>query len=144
MSLFLAPLPQHREGQGGLIGIIRRRLRSGSSSWSSIDIELDVEAETAHFLDQHVEAFRNAGLEGVVALDDRLIDLGPADHVIRLHRQHFLQRVGGAIGLQRPHLHFAEALAAELRLAAQRLLGDEAVRPDRARVDLVVDQDGEA
>src|SRR3546814_7312678 len=29
---------------------------------------------------------------------------------------------------------------AELRLAAQRLLGDEAVGADRARVDLVVDQ----
>jgi hypothetical protein len=61
-------------------------------------------------------------------------------HVVRLHRQHFLQRVGGAVGLERPHFHFAEALAAELRLAAQRLLGDQAVRADRARVDLVVDQ----
>src|SRR6185312_656368 len=39
---------------------------------------------------------------------------------------------------ERPHLHFAEALAAELRLAAQRLLGDEAVGADRPRVDLVV------
>src|SRR5262249_46926048 len=42
--------------------------------------------------------------------------------------------------LERPDLHFAEALAAELRLAAERLLRDERVRPDRARVDLVVDQ----
>ena len=103
-------------------------------------VEFDAEAEAAHFLDEHVEALGNAGLERVVALDDRFIDLGPADHVVRLHRQHFLQRVGGAVGLQRPHLHLAEALAAELRLAAQRLLGDQAVRPDRARVDLVVDQ----
>src|SRR3546814_4280371 len=45
-----------------------------------------------------------------------------------------------AIGLKRPDLHFAEALAAELCLAAQRLLGDEAVRSDRPGVDLVVHQ----
>ena len=45
-----------------------------------------------------------------------------------------------AVGLERPHFHFAEPLAAELRLAAERLLGDERVRSDRPRVDLVVDQ----
>src|SRR6202035_5593763 len=38
------------------------------------------------------------------------------------------------------HLHFAEPLAAELRLAAQRLLGDQAVGADGAGVDLVVHQ----
>ena len=37
----------------------------------------------------------------------------------------------------RPDFHFAEALAAVLRLAAQRLLRDERVRPDRAGVNLV-------
>ena len=58
----------------------------------------------------------------------------------RLDGEELLQRVGGAVGLHRPHFHLAEALAAELRLAAERLLGDERVRPDRARVDLVVDQ----
>ena len=46
--------------------------------------------------------------------------------------------VYGAICLERPHLHLAEALAAELGLAAQRLLRHERVRPRRARVDLVV------
>ena len=70
--------------------------------------------------------------------DDRLVHLGTAGDVVRLHGQHFLQRVGGAVGLERPHFHFAEALAAELRLAAQRLLGDERVRTDRTGVDLVV------
>src|SRR5947209_165374 len=90
-------------------------------------VQLDVEAEAAHFLDEHVEALRNAGLERVVALDDRLVHLGPADDVVRLHRQHFLKGVGSAVSLQCPHLHFAEALTAELRLTAQRLLGDEAV-----------------
>src|SRR5690606_10670980 len=87
--------------------------------------EFDVETQRTHFLHEHVEALRDAGLEGVVALDDRLVDLGPADHVVGLHGEHFLQRVGGAVGLQRPDLHLAEALAAELRLAAERLLGDQ-------------------
>src|SRR5207244_13364970 len=45
-----------------------------------------------------------------------------------------------AVRLERPDLHLAEALAAELGLAAQRLLRDERVRPRRARVDLVVDE----
>ena len=103
-------------------------------------VELDVEAERAHLLDQNVETLRDAGLEGVVAADDRFVDLGAAGNVVRLHGQHFLQGVGGAIGFKRPHLHFAEALSAELRLAAQRLLGDQAVRSDRTGVDLVVHQ----
>ena len=51
-----------------------------------------------------------------------------------------MQGVGRAVGLQRPDLHFAEALSAVLRLAAQRLLGHEAVRTDRTGVDLVRDQ----
>jgi hypothetical protein len=54
--------------------------------------------------------------------------------------QHFLQRVRGAVGLECPHFHLAEALAAELRLATQRLLRDERVRTGRTRVHLVVDQ----
>src|SRR3546814_719231 len=36
--------------------------------------------------------------------------------------------------------HFAKTLAAELGLAAQRLLRDKAVRPDGARMDLVIDE----
>ena len=82
--------------------------------------------------------FGDARLERVVAADDRLVDLGAAGHVVGLDRQHLLQRVGRAVSLERPHLHFAETLAAELGLAAQRLLGDQAVRADRAGVDLVV------
>ena len=103
-------------------------------------VQIDIEAERAHFLDQHVEAFRNARFERVVAAHDRLVHLGTAGDVVRLHGEHFLQGVGGAVGFERPHLHFAEALAAELRLAAERLLGDQRVRADRAGVDLVVHQ----
>ena len=62
------------------------------------------------------------------------------DDVVGFDREHFLQGVGRAVRLQRPDFHFAQTLAAELRLAAQRLLRHERVRTGRARVDLVVDQ----
>ena len=129
-------LPQPRQA-----GRARRGCRYASGSTISCRwFELDVEAERAQLLHQHVEGFRDAGLEVVVAAHDRLVGLGTARDVVRLHRQHLLQGVGGAVGFQRPDLHLAEALAAELRLAAQRLLGDEAVGADRAGVDLVVHQ----
>src|SRR3546814_5804140 len=83
---------------------------------------------------------RNTGLKSIVTLGDRFIDLGMTDNVVRLHRQHFLQGVGSAISLQCPDLHLTEALAAELRLTDQRLIGDEAVRPDRTRMDLVINK----
>src|SRR3546814_564313 len=103
-------------------------------------LQVYVQAQRAELLHEHVEGFRDAGFEIVVALDDGLIDLGAARDVVRLHRQHLLQGVGGAVGLQGPDLHLAETLAAELRLAAQRLLGDQAVGADGAGVDLVVHQ----
>src|SRR4029453_9628517 len=65
---------------------------------------------------------------------------GPAVDVVGLRGQQLLQDVRGAVGLERPDFHLSEALAAELRLAAERLLRDQRVRPDRAGVDLVVDQ----
>src|ERR1700693_378564 len=99
--------------------------------------DLDPEREPFQLLDQHAERFRDAGLERVVALDDRLVGLDAADDVVRLDGQDLLQDVRGAVSLERPHLHLAEALAAELRLAAQRLLGDQAVRTSRPGVDLV-------
>src|SRR5216683_2404922 len=105
--------------------------------------DLDPERQPFQLLDQHAERFRDAGFERVVALDDRLIGLDAADDVVRLDRQDLLQDVRGAVSLERPHLHLAEALAAELRLAAQRLLGDQAVRTRRPGVNLVFDQVGE-
>src|SRR5713226_8679555 len=102
--------------------------------------QLDVQAERLQLLDEHVERLGQARLERVLALDDRLVHAGAADHVVGLHGEELLQRVGGAVGLHRPHLHLAQALPAELRLAAQRLLGDQGVRPDAARVDLLVHQ----
>ena len=102
--------------------------------------DVDVERQRLHLLEQHLEGLRDRRLGDVLALDDRLVGLHAPDRVVGLDREHLLQRVGGAEGLERPHLHLAEALAAELRLAAQRLLGDERVRTGRARVDLVVDE----
>ena len=118
---------------------------SSSVSWISmvapvLVLDLHVQPEGAHLLDQHLEGLGDPRLGDVLALDDRLVDLDPADHVVALDREQLLQRVGGAVSLQRPDLHLAEALAAELRLAAERLLGDQRVRARRAGVDLVVHQ----
>src|SRR2546430_3107818 len=105
--------------------------------------DLDPERKALQLLHQHSERLRDAGLERVVALDDRLVCLHAADDVVRLDGQDLLQNVGGAVRLERPHLHLAEALAAELRLASQRLLGDQAVGARRPGVDLVLDQVGQ-
>src|SRR4051794_17349221 len=77
--------------------------------------DLDRQTEALELLDEHLEALGHAGLEDVLALDDRLIGLDPADHVVRLDGQDLLERVRRAVGLERPHLHLAEPLAAELR-----------------------------
>src|ERR1700755_1094350 len=117
----------------------RRCERASVSNVSAIE-QLHIERERTHFLDEDVERFRNTGLERVFAADDRFVDFGSARDVVGLHREDFLQRVSGAVRLERPHFHFAETLSAELRLTAQRLLGDEAVRTDRTGMDLVVDK----
>ena len=99
---------------------------------------VDVERQRLHLLQEHLEGLGDRRLGDVLALDDRLVGLHAPDGVVGLDGEHLLQRVGGAVRLERPHLHLAEALAAELRLAAQRLLGDERVRAGAAGVDLVV------
>src|SRR5918912_498166 len=62
----------------------------------------------------------------------------PPIHVVGFDSQDLLEGVRRAVRLERPHLHLAEPLAAELRLAGERLLGDERVRARAPRVDLVV------
>ena len=84
-----------------------------------------------------MEGLGNPRLADVLALDDSLVCLHPADGVVGFQRKHLLQVVRGAVRLQRPHLHLPEALPPELRLAAKRLLRDERVRPRGARVYLV-------
>src|SRR5579859_941058 len=79
---------------------------------TSVLLQFDVDGQRTNFLDQYVEGLRHAGLDPVVAVHDVLVHLGAADGVVRLHREHLLQGVGGAIGLERPDLHLAEALPA--------------------------------
>src|SRR5271166_1500566 len=102
--------------------------------------QLHVKTQRLQFANQHVERFRHARLDRRFAFDDGLVNLGAAVNVIGLRGEQFLQDVGCAVGLQGPDFHFSKALTAELRLAAQRLLGDQRIRPDRTRVDLVVHQ----
>src|SRR5690625_741220 len=97
-----------------------------------------VAAQGLHLLHEHLERFRNARFRDVLALDDRLVHLHAASDVVRLDREEFLQRVRGTVGLQGPHFHLTEALATELGLAPEGLLGDHRVRAGGARVDLVV------
>src|SRR5215472_14829545 len=84
--------------------------------------QLHVEAKRLKFTDQDVERLRHPGIEVSLAFDYRLVNLRPAGHVIRLCGQQFLQDVSRAICFKGPHLHFAESLAAELRLSAEGLL----------------------
>src|SRR3954468_7613435 len=113
------------------------RMASNSSSWvtclnrssnafitwiSLVTLEVDVDREGANLLHEHVERLRHAGLDLVLALHDVLVHLGASLRVVRLDGEHLLQRVGRAVRFQRPDLHLAEALATELRLAAERLL----------------------
>src|SRR3954462_5990738 len=102
--------------------------------------ELDVETEALELAHENGEGLGQPRRIRDSAFDDRLIYLAAAFPVVALDRQQLLEGVGGAVGLERPDLHLSEALAAELRLAAQRLLGDQRVRSDRPRVDLVVHQ----
>src|SRR5438876_44950 len=87
--------------------------------------DFHVETQALHFLDQHVERFRCARFERVVAFDDRFVDTGAPLHVVGFHGEQFLQRVSRAVSFQRPHFHFAKTSAAILRFATEWLLRDE-------------------
>src|SRR5688500_20405623 len=91
-------------------------------------LELDVDREAADLVAEDVERDRRAGLEDVLALDHRLVDLHASVDVVGLHGELLLEHARRAVGLERPDLHLAEALAAEASLASERLLRDQAVR----------------
>ena len=105
--------------------------------------DLDVQTQGLHLLDEHLEGLGDDGLGMFSPLTIALVDLDAAGVSSDLMVSISCRRVGGAVGLERPDLHLAEALAAELGLAAERLLGDHRVRAGRTGVDLVVDQVGE-
>src|ERR1700716_2679903 len=69
--------------------------------------DLNPEREPLKLLDQPSERFRCAGLELVVALDDRLVGLDATDDVVRLHGQDLLEDVSGAVRFEGPHLHLS-------------------------------------
>src|SRR5678816_520731 len=56
--------------------------------------QLDVECEALQLLHHDVERLGQPGLEHVLSLDDGLVHAGAAGHVVRLDREHLLQRVG--------------------------------------------------
>ena len=97
--------------------------------------QFHVQAERLQLAHQNVERFWNARLDARLSLDDGLVNFCAAVHVVRFCGKQFLENVRRAVRFERPDFHFAESLAAELRLAAERLLGNERVRPDRPRVD---------
>jgi hypothetical protein len=94
-------------------------------------------------LDQHAEAGRDTWLLDGFTLDDGLVGLDAALNVVGLDGEHFLERMRRAVGFERPHFHLAEALSAELRLATERLLRDQAVGASRAGMNLVLDEVGQ-
>ncbi len=102
--------------------------------------QLDVQTQRLQLADQDVEGFRHAGLGGRFPFHDRFVNLGAPVHVVGFRGQQFLQYVGRAVSFERPDFHFSEALAAELGLAAQRLLRNQRIRTDGPGVDLVVHQ----
>ena len=88
---------------------------------SFVTEHFNIQAQRLHFLDQNVEGFRNSGFKSVIAADNRFINFRTSVNVVGLNRQHFLQRISGAVSLESPNFHFAETLAAKLSLTAQRL-----------------------
>src|SRR5208283_4377656 len=122
---------------GGLVG--RDRSCGEHPALVGLD-QLHIEAQRLQFANENVERFRHARLDRRLAFDDGLVDLGAAINVIGLRGEQFLQDVGCAVGFQGPDFHFSEALPTELRLAAQRLLGNQRVWSDGTRMDLVINK----
>src|SRR3989344_4295821 len=99
--------------------------------------EVDVKREAADLIREDGERGRRSNVGHRFVLHDGIEGGGAALDVIRLYREHFAKRICRAVAKERPHFHFAKALAAVLGLAAKRLLGDERVRTDGAHVNLV-------
>src|SRR3989344_3591539 len=86
---------------------------------------LDVERQTAYLIGQDGERCRGTGMTDGLALDDCVEGGRTTLDIVGLDSEHLPECVGRAIAEECPHLHLAEALAAVLCLAAERLLGDE-------------------
>ena len=91
-------------------------------------------------MNQNVERFGNVGRNDRLALDDGLVCQHSSFDIVGFYGQHFLQGVWRGISFERPDLHFAESLAPELCLAAQRLLRNQRVRSGGSGVHFVFRQ----
>src|SRR5919202_6333945 len=69
--------------------------------------ELHPDAQRLQLLHEDVERLRNTGLGKVLAFHNRLVHAATTVHVVGLDGQDLLQRVRGAVRLERPHLHLA-------------------------------------
>src|SRR5690606_14491803 len=118
----------------------RERAKSIISISLLFPAERHREPQRLEFLDQYVERLRDPRLRAVLPLADGLVDPGTAGDVVALDREDLLEGVRGAVCLEGPDLHLPETLPTELRLTGEGLLRDERIGPDRARMDLVVDQ----
>ncbi len=68
------------------------------------------------------------------------VNAGPSGHIVRFDRQEFLKGMSRAVGLKRPDLHLSQALASELSLPSQGLLGHQGIGPNRTGMDLLIHQ----
>src|SRR5579872_1748199 len=137
------PVPEDRD-KNSLQGSRKNREQLIGGGWLDLRLlplhQFDVQTERLQLADEHVERFRHSRFDSGLALHNGLVNFGAAVDIVGLRREQFLENVRGAVRFERPHFHFSKSLAAELRFAAERLLGDQRVRPDGTRVNLVVDQ----
>src|SRR5215211_2299573 len=71
--------------------------------------DIDRQTERPELLDEDFERLWHSGFDDFFALDDRLVSLDATHDIVRLDSQHLLQDVRGAVRLERPDLHLAEA-----------------------------------
>src|SRR5207237_7944831 len=127
LSVTITQAHAHRQARHGLFFLLLTKLDGVAVA---VD-DFDAQAQRLQLLDQDPERFRDARLLDRLALDDGFVGLDAPGGVVRLDGHHFLERVCRTVSLQRPHFHFAKALAAELRFTAERLLRDQRVRSGR-------------
>src|SRR5450756_12627 len=101
---------------------------------------LQVQPQPTKFLHENIERLWRTRFKEVVSFCETFVSHTSALKIVRFDRQHLLQYGRGTIRLQGPHFHFSKALATELCLATDWLLGNESVAAGRARVHLVFGQ----
>src|SRR5690606_35818292 len=103
-------------------------------------LDMNLETQTHQLSKQHLEGFGHISFRKVLSLHDCLVDLGSSLHIVTLHGKHLFQDVCRTVCIECPHFHLSETLPSKLRLASQRLLGDERVGADGPGMHLVFNQ----